>query len=307
MKHIKFFLLLAVATLFAACSSDDESINSNASTTVGFTTDKLVMKENSGIFKVPIAINGQRNGDIKMNIQVIAEGSNPATEDTHFLVTSKNLTLLNDTTSAETLGVEIKTVDDNEINEARTFKLKITNLQGAKLERDEIEVVLRDNDAAFFEKFFGKWLFQAVNSDGAAFEKTITISGPSDEEDPNYNNLLTATGVGFLNVGVALDFQWHFRYSFDSATKKGTLGFVMNEIISEYGGSYQWIWLTDDGANMSTEDLTAEWQLGDGDSFPTEITWESTFDGSGVGSLWFYQPGAVWWERFTSIKLVKQQ
>ena len=308
MKYIKFFMLTVAAVLMASCSSDDASYNSEANTTVGFTTDTIKVKESTGFFNVPIAIEGKRNGDIKMNIEVVAASDNPATEDKDFMITGKTLTLLNDTTTSETLNVQIKTVDNSEINEARLFKLKIVNVEGAKLLNDEIVVVLRDNDAAFFEKFFGKWTFSAIDSDGNAVERTITISGPSDEEDPNYEKLLTVTGNSFLNVGVALNFEWHFNYSFDTATKKGTLGFVMGELVSSYGSSYQWTWYKNEGTNLSDEDLTAEWSLGGGESFPTEIVWEDTMvdDWSEGSYLWFYQPGAGWWERYGKIKITKQ-
>ena len=308
MKYIKFFMLMVVAVLIASCSSDDATYNSETGTTVGFTSDTIKVKESTGFFNVPIAIEGKRNGDIKFQIEVLAAGDNPATEDKDFMITGKTLTLLNDTTSSDALKVEIKTIDNSEINEARMFKLKIVNLQGAQLVNDEVVVVLRDNDAAFFEKFYGKWTFSAIDSEGAPVERTITITGPSDEEDPDYEKVLTVTGNSFLNVGVALNFQWHFNYSFDTATKKGTLGFVMGELVSSYSTAYQWTWYKNVGTDLSDEDLTAVWTLGEGDSFPTEIVFEETMvdDWSEGSYLWFYQPGAGWWERYGKIKLIKQ-
>lgn len=305
MKYLKIFMLAVAAVVMASCSSDDDSYNTIATTNVGFTNNTVVVKENSGYFNVPITISGERNGDIKVIVEAEPCGPNPAVEDQHYLITSKTLTLLNDTTKQETLNVQIKTVDDQEINVNREFKLKITSVQGAQLGTSEVIVTLRDNDAAFFEKFFGKWTFSAIDSEGAQFERTITISGPSDEEDPDYNHILTATGTSFLNVGVALNFEWHFNYNFNTSTKTGTLGIVMGEQISSYGSSYQWVWVTDNGESYITDDLTAEWNLGEGDSFPTEIVWESTFVEDGP-ALWFYQPGAGWWERFTNVKITKQ-
>jgi len=303
MKHIKSFVLLGAMALLAACSSDDANYNSDDSVTIGFADTEVVKKENSGMFNVPITITGKRNGDVSLDIEVVSDGD--AVEDKHYLITSKHLQLLSDTTTTATLNVQIKTIDDTEINENRTFKLKLVNVQGAKVVTEQVNIVLRDNDAAFFEKFFGKWTFTAYDSEGNEFERTITISGPSDEEDPKYNKVLTATGTSFLNVGVALNFEWHFNYSFDTATKTGTLGFVMNETISTYSTAYEWIWLTDDGTNYVTDDLTAQWALGEGDTFPTEIKWAQTFESDGP-ALWFYQPGAGWWEKFTSVKITKQ-
>lgn len=304
MKYIKFLMLTVVAVLMASCSNDDDSTNSK-STTVGFTNPTVVVKENTGIFRVPISIEGKRNGDIHFTVEVEETGANPAKEDVNYLITSKKLVLPNDTTGSATLGVEIKTVDDNVINENRTFKLKITNIKGGDLATSECIVTLRDNDAAFYEKFFGKWTMTAIDNKGKPLEKTITITGPSDEEDPAYNNVLTATGIGLLNVGVALDVSWHFNYSFDPVTKKGTLGFVMGEEVATYSTSYSWIWVTDNGASYTTDDLTTEWALGENDTFPTEFTWSQTFEEKGP-ALYLYQMGAGAWASLSNIKITKQ-
>lgn len=274
MKYFKSFILLAAMSLFVACSSDDESYNSNEGVTAGFATDSLIMKENSGIFNIPIVIEGQRNGEINLTVQVLpTDGSNQAVEDQHFLITTKNLRLPQDTTATSILNVQIKTVDDQEINENREFKLKITSLNGAKLQKDEIVVVLRDNDAAFYEKFFGKWTIKFTDYDGVEQSKTVNISGPTDEEDPDYDKTLTASCPGMFNVGVSLDCQWHFRYSFDTATKKGTLAFILGEVIATYSTAYEWRWASDDGTNYTFDDIATEWELGEKDAFPTTITW----------------------------------
>lgn len=274
MKYFKSFMLLAAMSLFVACSSDDESYNSNEGVTAGFATDSLIMKENSGIFNIPIVIEGQRNGEINLTVQVLpTDGSNQAVEDQHFLITTKNLRLPQDTTATSILNVQIKTVDDQEINENREFKLKITSLNGAKLQKDEIVVVLRDNDAAFYEKFFGKWTIKFTDYDGVEQSKTVNISGPTDEEDPDYDKTLTASCPGMFNVGVSLDCQWHFRYSFDTATKKGTLAFILGEVIATYSTAYEWRWASDDGTNYTFDDIATEWELGEKDAFPTTITW----------------------------------
>lgn len=274
MKYFKSFMLLAAMSLFVACSSDDESYNSNEGVTAGFATDSLIMKENSGIFNIPIVIEGQRNGEINLTVQVLpTDGSNQAVEDQHFLITTKNLRLPQDTTATSILNVQIKTIDDQEINENREFKLKITSLNGAKLQKDEIVVVLRDNDAAFYEKFFGKWTIKFTDYDGVEQSKTVNISGPTDEEDPDYDKTLTASCPGMFNVGVSLDCQWHFRYSFDTATKKGTLAFILGEVIATYSTAYEWRWASDDGTNYTFDDIATEWELGEKDAFPTTITW----------------------------------
>ena len=54
MKYIKSLLLLGVVAFFAACSSDDESYNSNDSVTLGFADTQIVKKEN--VFKHSLVV-----------------------------------------------------------------------------------------------------------------------------------------------------------------------------------------------------------------------------------------------------------
>ena len=274
MKYFKSFILLATVTLLAACSSDKAGNNTMVDTVAGFASTEITVKENVGYFNVPISITGVRNGNVKLTVEVIPDATNPAIEDEHYLITTKTLTLLASDNESETLNVQIKTVDDSEINEARKFKLKIINIEGATLTNDEVTITLRDNDAAFFEKFFGKWDITFTDHDGVVQTKTVTITGPSDEEDPDYNNILTATCPAMFNVGVELDCEWHFRYSFDASTKQGTLSFILGEVIATYSTAYRWVWACDDGVNYTYDDITTSWQLGENDTFPTTITWQ---------------------------------
>ena len=278
MKYAKIFMLFLAAGLFAACSDDDDAVNSQQ-TTVGFASEELVVKENAGYVSVPIQIEGYRNGNIYVEVEAVPTGENPAIEDEHYMITDKTLTLLNDTTKTATLNVQFKTVDDQEINEARTFALNIKSLEGGQLTTKTINITLRDNDAAFYEKFFGKWKISFYDWNGfdkanyGVVEKTITITGPTDEDDPDYDKVLTVSAPGMYNVGIDLDFSWHFNYSFDAAEKAGTLGFILGEIVSTYSTNYAWLFAGINGENFVFDDIFANWQLGEGDTFPTTIEW----------------------------------
>lgn len=298
MRYIKLFMLFAVASLFASCS-DDETINSN-NVTAGFVNDTIVVKENTGFFNIPIKIEGARNGDVKLEVSVAETGTNPATEDKNFRITGKSLQLLTDTVKSSTLNVEVQTVDDQEINENREFTVTIKNQQGATLtQQASVVVIIRDNDAAFYEKFFGKWEFTAIDSDGNNVKRNITISGATDENDPAYDLLLDVHAPAFLNVGVDLDFDWIFIYGIGPNMKKGTLTFLQGATISTYGGVYEWCWLS------NAQSYTTEWALGEDDSFPTEIS----FPTDELGPLYFYAtaPSEGWWERYSDIKIRKIQ
>lgn len=300
MKYIKLLAIGLVATVVASCSNDD-AVNT-LETSLGFTQETLVIKENTGLVQIPIAIQGYRNGNVSVEIEAVGTGENPAVEGKNFVITDKNLKLLaeNDTTNAAVLNVEFKTLDDSEINESREVTLTITAANGCSITKKSIVITLRDNDAAFFEKFFGKWQLTAKDGDDKDMSCTVTISGPSDEEDPDYDHILWVSAPALFNVGVALNCEWPMEYTFDKATKKGTLSHLMNQnYVATYSTSYKWVFVTDNGESYVTDPVTAEWTLGEGDSFPTTIEWGED------KAIYLYQPGAGAWSLMYDIKLTK--
>lgn len=303
MKFIKLFMLLAVVSVFAACSSDDD-YNTNEPT-VSFASDAITTKESAGIINIPIKVTGLRNGSVNVTVKAEEVGANPAKEDVNYLITSKNINLNADDAETATMNVEIKIVDDDEINENRTFKLTIINANGAQIgDKASTTITIRDNDAAFYEKFFGKWTLSGTmeNSEGAtSFSKNVTISGETDENAPDYDNILTVNAPALFNVGADLDCEWHFHYGFNKETKQGTLGFICKETVATYASAYQWVWVNyNDIENPSFDEVTTTWSLGDNDAFPTEITFPENC------TVGFYQPGQGPWLFIYNLKLTKK-
>lgn len=249
MKYIKLFMLLAVVTLFAACS-DDESFNTNQ-VTVGFANATESIRETASYIHVPINIEGARNGKVTMVIKAEEVGDNPAKENENYIITDKTITVNVDTLKSNTVNVEICPIDDNDLTGDRTFKLTIESANGATIGNASSTVTIIDNESKMYERFAGKWTLTAIDDENAPFSKDITISSTTDESKPEYNNELTASCAKMLNVGVDLDFAWHFSFSYDEAAKSGTLGFVVNETITSYG-PYSWIWTTESGQNLET-------------------------------------------------------
>ena len=312
MKYTKIFMALLMALFMVACSDDDDAINTNQ-ITLGFEKEAIVVKENVGYFNVPIKIAGYRNGNVKVNVVATPVGENGAVEDVNYMITDKSLQLLseNDTTDNATLNIQIKTIDDQEINENRSFNLEITSAEGATITTKNIQITLRDNDAAFYEKFFGKWTLK-YTVEGASgvevVEKTMVISGPTDEDDPDYNNVLTATCAGMFNVGISLDASFRFNYTFDVATKKGTLGLIMGDLVASYGSSYMWTFVNfvydaEKGDYVGGyEDYLTDWSLDENDAFPTTIT----FPTDEVMYMALYQPGGGAWRYVYNVSMTKQ-
>ena len=215
MKYIKLFMLLAVTAFFAACSDDDASWNTNADVTVEMGKTEVKVKEGVGLFNVPIVVNGETTAPVRVHVSVKESGANPAKKDVNYMVT--------DTTIVVSDGagkVEIKTVDDDEINENRTFEVYIVSADGAKVgANSSTNVVLRDNDSEFYEKLQGVWKMKCVDTDGAAKEWSVIVTG-GDEESEDYNHYLYVSGMMGYDWTMAV-----LKYDYDKATKQGSLAF----------------------------------------------------------------------------------
>lgn len=208
-------MLLAVTAFFAACSDDDASWNTNADVTVEMGKTEVKVKEGAGLFNVPIVVKGETTAPVRVHVSMRESGSNPAKKDVNYMVT--------DTTIIVSDGagkVEVKTVDDDEINENRTFEVYIVSADGAKVgANSSTNVVLRDNDSEFYEKLQGVWKMKCVDAKGAAKEWSVTVTG-GDEESEDYNHYLYVSGM--------MGYDWTkavLKYDYDKATKQGSLAF----------------------------------------------------------------------------------
>ena len=116
MKFIKSLILLAAAVpFFASCEDDD--VNS-AQCTLGFASSTVEISEaSSGYLQIPINVTGKRNGPIHVTIEATPAGQNGAVEGENYIITDKTLNLNADTLSTGTINVELKIINDNEINQ----------------------------------------------------------------------------------------------------------------------------------------------------------------------------------------------
>lgn len=211
-------MLLVAVTFLGACSSNDDKWNTAADVTVSMQNSTMSFKENSGIVNVPIVVSGETNGNVFVTVEVKETGSNPAKEDVHYYVTDKTINI-----SGNKGNVEIEMVDDDDINEARTFEVSIVDAKGAKISDNSSTVItIKDNDSNIYEKLQGNWIMTGVDRTGTnAISWKVKITGAIDESDADYNKVLYITGMGgftdFQNTKVRLN------YTFNEATQKGTL------------------------------------------------------------------------------------
>lgn len=208
-------MFLAVASIFAACSDDDASWNTNADVTVGMAETSVSVKENRGIFNVPIAVTGETNAPVRVVVGVRETGTTPAKKDVNYMMTDSVIVI-----SGTQGNVEIKTVDDPDINETRTFELYIVSAEGAKVGTNAVcTISLRDNDAEFYEKLQGAYEMKAVGTNGTAYTWNVNVTG-GDEGTSDYNKYLYVSGM--------MGYSWTeavLVYDFDAATQQGSVSF----------------------------------------------------------------------------------
>lgn len=215
MKYIKLFMLLAVVAFMGSCSDDDESWNSNSSVTVSMENESLRFKESVGIVKVPIKVEGEANGPVSVTVEVKETGSNPAKENVNYYITTKTIKI-----SDNTGNVELECVDDDDINDERTFEISIVSAKGATVGNNATtKIALRDNDSEFYEKLQGSWVMNCTFN-GAPTKWDVKVVGATDEADEDYNKVLYITGMVGQSWTTAV-----LSYEFDKATGKGSVAF----------------------------------------------------------------------------------
>lgn len=262
MKLNKIFALMLAATMFTACSDDDKSWNSN-DVTVNMLQSEVSVKENNGVFNVPVAVDGEMNGPVQVTVEVAEVGENPAMDDVHYLVTEKTIVIVAEDGAG---NIEIKAVDDNDINEARTFTVTIVDVKGGKLGSNATTVVtLKDNDSVFYEKLQARWKMNVTSKNDGAISWNVNVVG-YQEDQPGYNKTLFVTGV------LGYDFcQLEMNYYFDMETKTGYVEIPLGQVVAAYDDSHDIFacGVTDDGYLSLSGTVKGTWN-----EDLTEITFE---------------------------------
>lgn len=217
MKYIKLLSLLVAVLFLGACSDDDVKKNSAADVTVSMGTATISPRESAGIVSLPIKVEGPTNGMVTLTVETREVGSNPAVENTNYYVTTKKINI----TGSEGY-IELEMVDDDEINDPRSFEVTIVKVEHAKLNEaaKTTSVVIRDNDHEPYDRLQGTWTLTYKNYDGAVQRQKVTITGADDPSEYIYNKLLYLEGM-LLDKSKA-----HLSFNFDTANNTCYVSFT---------------------------------------------------------------------------------
>lgn len=240
MKYFKILAFAFSALVMTACS-DDDKFNSVAGVTVEMGESEITVKENAGIFSVPVKVTGDANGPVKITVKVEATGINPAlpfednngTWSGHYIVTSETVNIPADDKTAK---IEVSTVDDLEENEDRTFVVTIVSAEGATIGNVASTIVtIKDNDSVPYEKVQGAWKFNFIDLDGKPATWNVNILGYSEEES-EYGKILDLEGLIISGTYLTLHF-----YN-DEATNESWVEMHLPEPIVLYDAeNYVWV------------------------------------------------------------------
>lgn len=205
MKYIKLLSLLVAVLFLGACSDDDVKKNSAADVTVSMGTATISPRESAGIVSLPIKVEGPTNGMVSVTVETREVGSNPAVENTHYYVTTKKINI----TGSEGY-VELEMVDNEEINDPRTFEVTIVKVEHAKLNEaaKTTTVEIRDNDHEPYDRLQGTWTMTYKDYNGAVQTQKVTITGADDPSEYIYNKLLYVEDILLEKSKAQLSFNY---------------------------------------------------------------------------------------------------
>lgn len=205
MKYIKLLSLLVAVLFLGACSDDDVKKNSAADVTVSMGTATISPRESAGIVSLPIKVEGPTNGMVSVTVETREVGSNPAVENTHYYVTTKKINI----TGSEGY-VELEMVDNEEINDPRTFEVTIVKVEHAKLNEaaKTTTVEIRDNDSEPYDRLQGTWTMTYKDYAGAVQTQKVTITGADDPSEYIYNKLLYVEDILLEKSKAQLSFNY---------------------------------------------------------------------------------------------------
>lgn len=188
------YLAIGIAMLaFTACSDDDDVVyNTNGNVSVEMQDPVFDIEENAGIVNIPIAVKGNANGMVRVDIDIATSGEGAAQEDKHFIVTGKTIYI----PAGQQEGyVEVSIVDDRFRNPDHSFNVTIASAEGATIGAVRSTMVtIEDNDDTLYGRIQGRWRLNGIDgfTDSPIKQRFCTISGlPQGQE--GYGEILTVT------------------------------------------------------------------------------------------------------------------
>lgn len=234
-KHITYILFALVCSLCLFSSCDEKKPMNTTDATVSMGEMTMAVKESKGLFYVPVVVSGEQNGEIRVKVEVKSESSN-CTVDKNFILTSADIII---PANKKSVNIEIKSIDDREINDDRQFSVSIVNVNGAKVgSSNKTLVTLLDNDDIPYDRMDGEWIVTAKDDidEGRQISWTTRLTTAIDETEEGYGSLITMSPWrmydGETYEGV-LDISHTLAFKYNAASQTATLTLKLGETMCE--------------------------------------------------------------------------
>lgn len=193
MKFFKIFTIAIAALSVTACSDNDKtSWNTESDVTVEMGESSFSTKEGRGMVTIPLKVTGERNGSIKVTLDVISDTENPAKDEENLYLTTKSIVIFPED---DTYDVEVTIVDDKEMNEARFCDVVISSVEGATIGAQSFTTIeIKDNDTEPYDRAAGPWILEVVDYNGIPGRKYIDFI-TYDEGQAGYEKYYKMTGL----------------------------------------------------------------------------------------------------------------
>lgn len=231
-------LAIALAALSMTACSDDDDFNSASDVTVEMEEAQILTKESAKMVYVPVVVNGEANGPIRVTVEMTApaSGYDAAEEGKDYIVTSKTVNI---PSGVESVSIELyPTWDRGVINDDIAFDVTISKVEGAEVgARKSTEVVIQDSDKDPYNILTGTWTYSDYSfADQVENTYNVTIVQPDEvivneetgkkEPNPEYGYVLYMYGYSQYNfMYIPLD------YSYNEDTKVVKLSIPMNSLM----------------------------------------------------------------------------
>lgn len=277
MKYLKLLALCLLPLSFAACS-DDEDIN-GGSATVGFASSEVTIAENATMVTLPITVEGDHTGLIKVTIAVTNATGESVVNDETVILTSTDLLFPVDVNEVNAeLRTNVNTIEDTY---NRSFTVEITAAEGASVSTSSCVVNIEEKPDPY-GNLIGTWMLPVGGEN-----TEVTVTGREDRS-------------GFdctMDYGVPIN--WEMEYS--ASGLEVVCGKVVAENVEfeDLGAAYN-IWFGFiEGQYWYTDNIPAIWN----DSFDT-ITFNTAIT-SGLYTAAGAFGGYTWFTTGTEMKKVQ--
>lgn len=224
MKLNKIFAIALAALTMTACSDDDE-LNTSACT-VSMEKEQMVASEDmvqDVYYNVPIVVDGESNGPIKVTVEVSGSSNTPAVEGEHYVITQKTITI----PAGQKVGnIEFHPTGDVEVNEDRQFIMTIISAEGAKIGQNNTTVIDLLDDDHFLPEAYAKIsaIYNCTTDNGA------TVLGIATYPEGDEKYLKKAIIYGWAGYDWA---QIECDFSYDVATGAVRLNIPVGALVAE--------------------------------------------------------------------------